>query len=105
MKDRDPGPGTRETYVSGAPARATEAQLKRLRWRARRGTRELDALLGAWLDRNANDTNTTGLQAFAALLDQQDPEIWDWLMGHAEPPCAEWRAIVADIRTHAGLAR
>jgi succinate dehydrogenase flavin-adding protein (antitoxin of CptAB toxin-antitoxin module) len=27
-----------------------EARIKRLRWRTRRGTRELDALFGGWLD-------------------------------------------------------
>ena len=27
---------------------STEAQLKRIQWRCRRGTRELDALLGSW---------------------------------------------------------
>lgn len=78
--------------------------MKRLRWRARRGTRELDALLGGWLDRHADDANPADLQAFAELLDQQDPEIWDWLMGHAPPPRADWQAIVADIRVRAGLA-
>lgn len=79
-----------------------EARLKRLQWRCRRGTRELDALLGDWLERHAADATDMG--AFDALLDQQDPDLWDWLMGHAEPPCADWRAIVAEIRQHAGLA-
>lgn len=82
-----------------------DSQLKRLRWRARRGTRELDALLGGWLDRHANDTDTNDLNAFAELLDRQDPELWDWLMGHAQPPRADWQAIVIDIRTRAGLVR
>lgn len=84
---------------------ASGVQLKRLQWRCRRGTRELDALLGGWLDRHATDPDPAVLQAFDALLDQQDPELWDWLMGHAESPRADWRAIVAEIREHAGLAR
>lgn len=89
----------------GATAAAGAAALvKRLRWRARRGTRELDALLGAWLDRHAGDVDVGALHAFDAMLDQQDPELWDWLMGHAETPRAEWRAIIVDIREHAGLA-
>lgn len=77
-------------------------RLKRLRWRCRRGTRELDALLGGWLDRNASADAAT-LQAFDALLDCQDPELQDWLLGAAEPPRTDWAAIVADIRQHAGL--
>ena len=48
--------------------------------------------------------DATRFAAFDALLDQQDPELWDWLMGHAEPPRADWRAIVNEIRQRAGLA-
>jgi antitoxin CptB len=84
------------------PAQA--ARLKRLRWRCRRGTRELDALLQGWLDAHAESLDATGLGAFDSLLDQQDPELWDWLMGHAEPPRADWAAIVGEIRARAGLA-
>lgn len=80
------------------------ASLKRLRWRCRRGTRELDALLGGWLDAHAASASDAQLTAFDALLDQQDPDLWDWLIGHAEPPRPEWHAIVADIRRRAGLA-
>jgi antitoxin CptB len=82
-----------------------DARMKRLRWRARRGTRELDALLGGWLDAHAASMDEARFAAFDALLDQQDPELWDWLMGHADPPRADWRAIVAEIRRHAGLAQ
>ncbi|MBS0381100.1 MAG: succinate dehydrogenase assembly factor 2 [Proteobacteria bacterium] len=76
-----------------------------MRWRCRRGTRELDALLGGWLERHAADPDSASLQAFDALLDQQDPELWDWLMGHARPPREDWCVIVDEIRRHAGLAR
>ncbi|HET7610744.1 MAG TPA: succinate dehydrogenase assembly factor 2 [Rhodanobacteraceae bacterium] len=82
-----------------------EASLKRLRWRCRRGTRELDALLGGWLDARRDSIDAGELATFDALLDQQDPVLWDWLMGHVEPPRADWRAIVADIRKRAGLAQ
>lgn len=82
-----------------------EAALKRIQWRCRRGTRELDALLGGWLDARRDSIDAGELATFDALLDEQDPVLWDWLMGHAEPPRADWRAIVADIRERAGLAQ
>jgi antitoxin CptB len=82
-----------------------EARLKRVQWRCRRGTRELDALLGGWLEAHRTSMDEVQFAAFDALLDRQDPELWDWLMGHAEPPRADWRSIVADIRERAGLAR
>lgn len=82
-----------------------DGRLKRLRWRCRRGTRELDALLGGWLEAHAAAADDPRLAAFDALLDQPDPELWDWLIGHAEPSRPDWRGIVADIRRRSGLAR
>ena len=75
-----------------------EAQLKRLRWRARRGTRELDALFGGWLDECFPAADAVQRQAFDELLDVQDPDLWDWVMGHARPPRTDWQAIIDDIR-------
>lgn len=84
-------------------AEGFDDELKRLRWRCRRGTRELDALLGGWLDEHGASMDAVQAAAFDALLDQQDPELWDWLRGHAEPPRDDWRAIVTDIRKRTGL--
>lgn len=72
--------------------------LARLRWRARRGTRELDALLGGWLDERYEAADQATRQAFDELLDAQDPDLWDWIMGHATSPRADWQAIIDDIR-------
>lgn len=82
---------------------SSDDSIKRLRWRCRRGTRELDELLGGWLDEHGASMDAVQFAAFDALLDQQDPELWDWLRGHAESPRADWRAIVADIRKRVGL--
>jgi antitoxin CptB len=70
----------------------------RLRWRARRGTRELDALLGGWLDERFEQASEAQRQAFDQLLDVQDPDLWDWVMGHAQAPRADWQTIIDDIR-------
>jgi antitoxin CptB len=71
---------------------------KRLRWRARRGTRELDALIGGWLDHSYPIAEEAQRQAFDELLDAQDPDLWDWIMGHAQAPRADWQVIINDIR-------
>ncbi|HEY8587140.1 MAG TPA: succinate dehydrogenase assembly factor 2 [Rhodanobacter sp.] len=75
-----------------------EARIKRLRWRARRGTRELDALLGGWLDQCFAGADPDRQQAFDELLDVQDPDLWDWVMGRARSDRADWQAIIDDIR-------
>ena len=106
MNNRGRGPGTRDRAAQGPGAPASiDARLRRVQWRCRRGTRELDALLGGWLEAHRASLDASRLDAFDALLDQQDPVLWDWLMGHAQPPRADWQAIVADIRARAGLAR
>lgn len=75
-----------------------EARIKRLRWRTRRGTRELDALFGSWLDDCFPTADPALQQAFDELLDVQDPDLWDWVMGHARPARADWQLIIDDIR-------
>ncbi|MGA9343266.1 MAG: succinate dehydrogenase assembly factor 2 [Rhodanobacteraceae bacterium] len=73
---------------------------KRLRWRCRRGTRELDVLLGWWLDERYATAPETQRADFDALLDVQDPDLWDWLIGHQVPADARFGGIVDEIRAH-----
>ena len=72
--------------------------LPRLRWRCRRGMRELDQLLGWYLERRWPRADDATKAAFSTLLDQQDPELWNWLTGREIPAEAEWRAIIDEIR-------
>lgn len=76
-----------------------EAVRKRLAWRCRRGTRELDILLGGWLHEDYAAAGEAERTAFESLLEQQDPDLWDWLMARMPPPRADWQAIIDAIRT------
>jgi antitoxin CptB len=75
------------------------ANTSRLRWRCRRGMRELDQLLGWYLDTRYAGSDDAAKAAFSTLLDQQDPELWDWLMGRTPCEFLPWRRIVDEIRT------
>ena len=75
------------------------ADLSRLRWRCRRGMRELDQLLGWYLEARLDQADAATKAAFSTLLDQQDPELWNWLMGRSTPEHPPWRHIVDEIRT------
>ena len=75
------------------------AELARLRWRCRRGMRELDQLLGWYLDRRYATAPVSARAAFSALLEQPDPELWDWLSGRSTPEAPDWRAIIDEIRS------
>lgn len=78
---------------------AATAQLGRLRWRARRGTRELDRMIGWWLEARYAQVDAITQAAFAQLLEQIDPDLWDWLIAQHEPP-ARFAAIIDEIRAH-----
>lgn len=69
----------------------------RLRWRARRGTRELDRMLECWIDDHFPTTDAATLGDFDALLDCADPDLWDWLTGNTQP-APRFAAIVDEIR-------
>lgn len=71
----------------------------RLRWRCRRGMRELDQLLGWYLDARYAASGAAQKDAFSALLEEPDPLLWSWLLGQAHAPNPEWQAIVDEIRT------
>ena len=71
----------------------------RLRWRCRRGMRELDQLLEQWLNVRFAQADASTQRAFAELLEEQDPQLWDWFSGRAAPPRSDWQRIVDEIRT------
>lgn len=57
-----------------------------LRWRTRRGMRELDLVLQRYLEQRYPSASPSDKQAFADLLEQADGDLLDWLMGRREPP-------------------
>ena len=65
-----------------------ETRLKRLRIRSwRRGTREMDLLLGAYADGPLADLDDAGLDAYEALIEENDNDLYTWVSGSiAGPP-------------------
>jgi antitoxin CptB len=59
---------------------------KHLRWRMRRGMKELDLVLTRWAEANYPTASEHQREAFDALLLREDPDIWSWLMGYADAP-------------------
>lgn len=60
--------------------------LEQLRWRCRRGMRELDLLLAGHLDRHGAGFDDDARAAFELLLAQTDMDLYDWFTGRATPP-------------------
>lgn len=59
--------------------------------------RELDVLLGRWLERGWPDAGDARRRSFEWLLEQPDPDLADWLIGGARPTDANHAALVDDI--------
>ncbi|HET6435443.1 MAG TPA: succinate dehydrogenase assembly factor 2 [Xanthomonadaceae bacterium] len=75
-----------------------EAELRRLRWRCRRGMRELDRLLERYLDLAWPAASEAERGVFLRLLDCEDDRLWRWFLGHETPPDADLAALVQRIR-------
>ena len=74
--------------------------IPRLQWACRRGMLELDLILGNFLRNGYPTLNEDDKHRFVALLECADPELFAWLMGHAQPEDQELMTIVEIIRSH-----
>ena len=69
------------------PDMPSEAELKRLHWRAHhRGTREADMLIGGYFDAHYASWSAAERALFTTMLEEQDVDIMAWAHGTAEPP-------------------
>ena len=65
----------------------TDPRLNKLRFRAwRRGFLEADLILGGFADSRLASLPPAEVDAFEALLDQQDHDVYAWILGHQEAP-------------------
>ena len=76
-----------------------EAELRKLRWRCRRGMRELDRLLERWLDLGWRQSTDADRATFLRLLDSEDDRLWRWFLGHEAPGDPDLATLVNRIRT------
>jgi antitoxin CptB len=78
------------------------ADVRRLRWQCRRGMLELDLVLRRFLDVAYHDLDQADRARFSVLLETQDQELHDWIMGYSTPADPYMRALVDRIRTIGG---
>jgi antitoxin CptB len=78
---------------------ADAAHLGRLRWRCRRGLRELDELLTRYLDERYPVAGDVERAAFSQLLDSADADLHAFCLQQSEPASPALRAVVLRITT------
>ena len=72
---------------------------KKLKFRAwRRGFREIDLILGPFAERSLVDLDAAGLDAFEALLDAADQDVYAWITEVAPAPPEHETPTLALIR-------
>ncbi|HMI37274.1 MAG TPA: succinate dehydrogenase assembly factor 2 [Steroidobacteraceae bacterium] len=71
----------------------------RLAWRCRRGMKELDLILQAWLARDYPRASPAERLLFARFLELPDPELARYLLGHDTPSDPAIAALVAQLAT------
>ena len=80
-----------------------QTEYARLRWRCRRGMRELDRVLEEFLARSFAALSDTDKLRFAAILDLPDPDLYGYLAGRMEPEDEGSAALIARIRATAAF--
>lgn len=76
-------------------------RLSRLRWRCRRGMKELDVMLEAFLERQAGVLAEGGWPELEPLLDTEDDRLWEWLRNPAAGGAGRYRNLLENIRNEA----
>ena len=72
-------------------------ELGRLRWRCRRGMKELDMLLTRYAEEDYGGASPAAQRAFLELLDAPDPVIYAYCMGQSRPAAPVLRALIERI--------
>lgn len=72
-----------------------EARRKRLRFRSwHRGTKEMDVLLGRFADKHIHDFSEDEIIQFERLLNNSDPDLYNWVSGYEPLPPSENSAVM-----------
>ncbi len=76
-----------------------DEHIGKLRWRCRRGMKELDLLTLGYLEQHYPDASSEEQQAFANLLELQDPLLMSYMVGRETPADAVTARVVGIMRT------
>lgn len=78
-----------------------EARLKRMKMRSwRRGTKEMDLVLGPWADVHLAGLTPVQLDLYEDLLAENDQDLMAWILGQAPAP-APFLALLTELSAFA----
>jgi len=82
----------------GTADAAADPGRNRIGWQCRRGMRELDVLLGNFLEQRYSGLDDAGQRTFERLLEYPDAVLLELLMGRMSPADTDLAKIVTQIR-------
>ena len=71
----------------------------RILWRCRRGIKEMDIVLQDFIKDSYDELNNENKSAFSKLLEEQDLDILNWVLGKDKPEDAALIEIIKKIRS------
>ena len=75
------------------------ARRRRIAFRAwHRGTREMDLIMGRFADAELANLTDSDLDAFEALMEWPDPDLYRWVTGDMAPPATIATPFFARLR-------
>lgn len=84
--------------MAGTVEETREVRRRRLRMRSwRRGTKEMDLLLGPYADERLGGMEPPALDHYEALLEEADGDLYAWVLGR-EPTPEPYGGLIASIR-------
>lgn len=72
--------------------------IKKIIWTCRRGMLELDVILIPFAEQYFEQLSEQQQAVFVRLLDEADPDLFNWLMGHGKPDDSELAEMVVTVR-------
>ena len=69
-----------------------------IRWRCRRGMLEIDVSLTRFCDEQLSSLTDEDRVVFFAMLAEQDPVWWDWLLGDSLPDDPAQQSLLLRIK-------
>lgn len=76
-----------------------DIRLKRLNYRAHhRGFKEADLLLGSFAEAHLLELSPAELTDFETLLEEQDQDIYDWVLGRTPTPAEFETSLMARLK-------
>ena len=71
----------------------------RILWRCRRGIKEMDIVLQDFIKNSYDELNNENKSAFSKLLEEQDLDILNWILGKDKPEDTALIEIIKKIRS------